>query len=188
MDPASSAPRLPSHWDEHPIVLTESPAAGLKAVPGRRRLRAVSAAAGRVGVRAGMTIAEARAICAELLEYPWDDVAIAGAITEMTAMLLEGSPQVTPVAGAPGMWWVGASGFGGIGGERQLGHLLRRIAGRWHGRARVAIADSCVAARAATWAGTSFQQGADDRSLLCVVPHGHDAAYLAPAPLALVPM
>jgi protein ImuB len=135
-----------------------------------------------------MTIAEARAICSELLEYPWDDVAVDGATTEMTALLLEASPQVTPVAGTPGMWWVGASGFGGRNGERELAHVLRRIATRWHPRPRVAIADSCVAARAATWAGTSFQQQGDDRSLICIIPHGHDAGYLAPAPLALVPM
>jgi protein ImuB len=134
-----------------------------------------------------MTLAEARAICAEVHEYLWNDVAIAGATTEMTAQLLAASPQVTPVAGTPGMWWVGASGFGGRGGERELAYALRRIAARWHPRPRVAIADSCVAARAATWAGTSFQQG-DDRSLVCIVPHGHDAGYLAPAPLALVPM
>lgn len=174
----------PGHWDDHPIVLTE--AAGPKTMAGRRRLRAVSASAGRAGIRAGMTLAEARAICAELRELPWDDVAIAGATTEMTAELLAASPQVTPVAGTPGMWWIGASGFG-RGGERQLAYTLRRIAARWHPRPRVAIADSCVAARAATWAGTSFQQG-DEHSLICVVPHGHDAGYLASAPLALIPM
>src|SRR5206468_773903 len=178
------APAEPAvEWDERPIVLTE--VAGSTSTAGRRRLRAVSAAAGRAGIRAGMTIAEARAMCGELLEYPWDDVAIAGATTEMTAMLLAASPQVTPVAGTPGMWWVGAWGFasggawgrggGGGRGERELAYTLRRIATRWHPRPRVAIADSCVAARAATWAGTSFQQG-DDRSLVCIVPHGHDAA------------
>ncbi|HEY2854652.1 MAG TPA: hypothetical protein VGJ18_17480 [Gemmatimonadaceae bacterium] len=181
-----SVPPAPGHWDDSPIVLTE--AAGPKTTAGRRRLRAVSAAAGRVSVRAGMTIAEARAMCAELQEFPWDDVAVAGATTEMTALLLEASPQVTPAAGTPGMWWVGASGFGGRGGERELAHALRRIAARWHPRPRIAIADSCVAARAATWAGTSFQREGDDRSLICIVPHGHDAGYLAPAPLALVPM
>jgi protein ImuB len=176
---------LPGHWDDHPIVLTE--VAGPKTTAGRRRLRAVSAAAGRAGIRAGMTIAEARAICAEVREYPWDDVAIAGATTEMTAALLAASPQVTPVAGTPGMWWIGASGFGGRDGERELAYTLRRIAARWHPRPRVAIADSCVAARAATWAGTSFQQS-DEHSLIGIVPHGHDAGYLAPAPLALIPM
>jgi protein ImuB len=175
----------PDHWDELPIVLTEG-------VGNRRRLRAVSAAAGRCGIRAGMSIAEAQAKCAELQELPWDDVAIAGAITEATAMLVEASPQVTPVRGAPGMWWVGASGFGprerARQSERELAHRLRRIGARWHPRARVAIADSCVAARAATWAGVSFREGGDERSLVCVVPAGHDAAYLATAPLALVPM
>lgn len=181
-----SVPPAPGHWDDSPIVLTE--AAGPKTTAGRRRLRAVSAAAGRAGIRAGMTIAEARAICAELQELPWDDVAVAGATTEMTALLLEASPQVTPAVGTPGMWWVGASGFGGRSGERELAYALRRIAARWHPRPRVAIADSCVAARAATWAGTSFQREGDDRSLICIVPHGHDAGYLAPAPLALVPM
>jgi protein ImuB len=45
-----------------------------------------------------------------------------------------------------------------------------------------------VAARAATWAGASFDQRASERSLVHIVPAGHDAAYLAPAPLALVPM
>src|SRR5438067_799800 len=79
---------LPGHWDDSPIVLTEL--AGPKTTAGRRRLRAVSAAAGRAGIRAGMTIAEARGICAELHEYPWDDVALAGATAEMTALLLEG--------------------------------------------------------------------------------------------------
>ncbi len=135
-------------------------------------------------------------MCADLEELPWDDVAIAGAITELTALLVGGSPQVSPVSGAPGMWWVGASGFGRDGdgrnsqraGERALAYTLRRIAARWHPQARVAIADSCVAARAATWAGTSFQRGGDERSLICIVPPGRDAEYLAPAPLVLVPM
>jgi protein ImuB len=178
--PASAAP--PSglaHWDDVAIVLTD--------VTGKR-LQAVSAAAGRAGVRAGMRPTEARALCADLHELPWDDLAIGGAITAASAELLGASPQVTPVAGAPGLWWVGASGFDGVGGERTLAHALLRIARRWHPRPRVAIAGSCVAARAATWAGASFEQGADDHALVHVVPLHHDAAYLAPAPLALVPM
>ena len=154
----------------------------------QKRLRAVSAAAGRFGVRAGMRPTEARALCANLHELPWDDTAIATSITEASAQLVSASPQVTPVSGAPGLWWVGASGFDAIGGERELAHALLRVARRWHPRPRVAIAGSCVAARAATWAGASFEQGAGDRALVHVVPPHHDAAYLAPAPLALVPM
>ena len=177
----SSAPpsSAPAHWDDVAIALID--AAG-------RRLQAVSAAAGRAGVRAGMRPTEARALCADLVELPWNDVAVGAAITELSAQLLAASPQVTPVAGAPGLWWVGASGFDAVGGERALAHTLLRVARRWHPRPRVAIAGSCVAARAATWAGASFEQGAGDRALVHVVKAGGDAAYLAPAPLALVPM
>jgi protein ImuB len=179
--PPSSAPPSPApeHWDEHPVALIEA---------GGKRLRAVTAAAGRFGVRAGMRPAEARALCAELIELPWDDVAIEAAITEASAAFLTAGPQVSPVAGAPGLWWVGASGFDPVGGERALAVELLRVAKRWHPRPRVAIAGSCVAARAATWAGASFDARATERSLVHVVPAGHDAAYLAPAPLALVPM
>jgi protein ImuB len=179
--PSNSAPPspAPAHWDEHPIALIEA---------GGKRLRAVTAAAARAGLRAGMRPAEARALCADLVELPWDDVAIDAAITEASAALLAASPQVTPVAGAHGLWWVGASGFDPVGGERALATELLRVAKCWHPRPRVAIAGSCVAARAATWAGASFDQRGSERSLVCVVPAGRDAPYLAPAPLALMPM
>ena len=102
---ASSAPPspAPAHWDEHPHRADERGA--------QARCRPSSAAAGAAGVRAGMRPAEARALCADLVELPWDDVAIGAAITEASAQLLAASPQVTPVSGAPGLWWVGASGF-----------------------------------------------------------------------------
>src|SRR5688572_15557679 len=154
------------HWDERSLALTDGS-------PNRPRLRSVSAAAAREGVRAGMSLAEARALCAKLETLSWDDVLVDTAITATTALLVQASPQVSPVAGAPGMWWVGASGFApGVraledaqtsdvrrqtsGDERVLAATLQRLACRWHPRARVAIADSCVAARAATWAGASF--------------------------------
>jgi protein ImuB len=178
---SSSAPPspAPAHWDEHPIALIDA---------GGKRLRAVTAAAARAGARAGMRPAEARALCAGLVELPWDDVAVDAAVIEASAALLSASPQVTPVEGAPGLWWVGASGFDPVGGERALAREVLRVAKRWHPRPRVAIAGSCVAARAATWAGASFDANATERALVQVVPRGHDAAYLAPAPLALVPM
>ena len=135
-----------------------------------------------------MRPAEARALCADLVELPWDDVAIEAAIIEASAAFLGASPQVTPVEGAAGLWWVGASGFDPVGGERALAMELLRVARRWHPRPCVAIAGSCVAARAATWAGASFDPQATERTLINVVPAGRDAAYLAPAPLALVPM
>lgn len=179
--PSPSAPPspAPAHWDDLAIVLVD---------PVSRRVRAASAAAGRAGVRAGLRVPAARALCAELHELAWDDVAVSAAITEASAQLVSASPQVTPVEGAPGLWWVGASGFDALGGERELAGALLRVARRWHPRPRVAVADSCVAARAATWAGATFQQTAGDRALVHVIAPGGDARYLAPAPLALVPM
>ncbi len=172
-------PSAPPHWDDLPIVLTD---------PDHRRIQSVSAAAGRAGIRAGMRPPQARALCAGLHELAWDQGVVDAAVTIASAALLAGSPQVTPVAGAPGMWWVGASGFDGVGGEADLARTLLRVARRWHPRPRVAIADSCVAARAATWTGASFTARTDEGSLIQVIPPGRDAAWLAPAPLALVPM
>ena len=187
-------PRSPTHWDFLPLALTDGAAT-------RPRLRAVTAGAARVGVRAGMTLTEARALCAELEVSSWDDAAIAAAITQATAAFVAASPQVSPVRGAPGMWWIGASGFathaGGTRGERDFAHALSVIARRWHPDARVAIADSCVAARAATWASGSRTGGGgggggggsgDGSPRVSVIPPGGDARYLASAPLSLLPM
>ena len=173
------------HWDLSPLALTDGS-------PTRPKLRALTAAAAREGIRAGMSLAEARALCAGLETLAWDDVAVHAAITEATAQLVRASPQVSPVPGAPGMWWVGASGFApgaraaGGDGESAFGRALQAIARQWHPRARVAIADTCVAARAATWAGASF--GGDERTLVTVIPPGGDADYLEDAPLTLLPM
>jgi len=179
-----------AHWDERPIALVDG-----------GRLRAVTAGAGRAGVRAGMSVTEARARCAGLAAIPWDAVAVDAAITKTTAALLVASPQVTPVAGAPGMWWVGAGGMDGLGGERSLARTLLRVARLWHPRARVSVAGSCVAARAATWGDVGVGVGVGGvgvggaRSvetvidgLAVIVPRGGCAAYLAPAPLGFVPM
>jgi protein ImuB len=178
-----------AHWDDSHLVLTDGGAT-------RPKLRTVSAASAREGVRAGMTLAEARALCGTLEVLPWDDVALNAAIMETTARFVQASPQVSPAAGVPGMWWIGASGFapgahtraGGAHSERIFATALLAIARTWHPRARVAIADTCVAARAATWASASFGRSADERALVSIVPRGGDAAYLASAPLTLLPM
>lgn len=146
-------------------------------------IRVVSAAAGKHGVRAGMSVPEARVYCAQLDVKPWDQDAITDAVMAITATLLEGSPQVTAANGAPGTWWVGAAGFDDLGGEHALGQRLLDLVHEWHPDARVAIADSCVAARAATWA--PIQRS---RTTLTIVPRGGCAAYLDQAPLGLIPM
>ncbi len=139
-----------------------------------------------------MTVPEARARCAELDVRPWDDHALRDAMLAATTALLGASPQVTPAAGTPGMWWVGATGFEALGGEAQLVHTLLAIARQWHPGARVAIADSCVAARAATWAPVPDHTARAQTKALprhaTIIPPGGCARYLAPAPLGLVPM
>lgn len=161
-----------------------------------QRVRSATAAAGALRIRAGMTIAEARSRCATLRVAHWDEDSVARAVTRATATFVQASPQVTPVGGTPGTWWVGASGLEALGGERALARRLLALARRWHPGARVGIADSCVAARAATWAttGTGRQgrpgsdEGAPMEDGIVIVPPGGCAAYLAPAPLGLVPM
>ncbi|MBL0169972.1 MAG: hypothetical protein IPP90_04445 [Gemmatimonadaceae bacterium] len=165
-----------------------------RALADNTRLRAVSLAAGRAGVRAGMTLPEAQARCAALDVRTWDDHAVNDAVLAVTTAFLAASPQVTPVQGAPGMWWIGASGFDALGGEDMLARALLSIAQRWHPDARVAIADSCVAARAATWAPQARSRVVRERDPLALpdgitcIPGGQCATYLAPAPLGLVPM
>jgi len=160
-----------AHWDTAPCALAEG-----------QRLKAVSAAAARAGVTAGMRVPEARARCASLEVREWDHDTITRAITETTASFLAASPQVTPAAGSAGTWWIGANGFAARpGGEAALLDTLLTIARRWHPDARVALADSCVSARAATWN--------PPRGHACtIVPSGGCAAYLAPAPHGLIPM
>jgi protein ImuB len=165
--PPDSPNRL--HWDDHLLALAD---------PTSSRIKTATRAAGRRRVRAGMTLTEAMAHCAELETQEWDDVVITRAIIDTTAALLAASPQVTPVSGASGVWWVGAGGLDHVGGERGLVKSLVAIAGHWHPDVRIAIADSCVAARAATWGD----------KLMCIIPPGGDAAYLATAPLTLIPI
>ena len=161
----------PPHWDTLPLALVE----------GRQRpvLRAVTAAAARQHVRAGMAVSEARSRCAGLALLQWDDTVIARELARATAAFLSTSPQVNPVERTPGTWWVGAGGFEQLGGERVLARTLLALARVWHPQARVAIADSCIAARAATWSVRPAPR---------IVPPGDCAAYLARAPLTLIPM
>ncbi len=152
-----------------------------------------------------MTIAEAKSRCAALDVRAWDDVCVSRELARTSAAFLAASPQVAPATGAPGTWWIGAAGFDGLGGEQSLADTLQRMARVWHPHARVAIADSCVAARAATWktvGGGQLAVGggrltvdgreptADsvERTAYSLVSPGSDASYLAPLPLTLIPM
>lgn len=175
-DATPPRPDAAAEWDTRPVAVRVGP-----------HLRVVSAAASRRGVRDGMTVTVARARCAELVVLPWDELAVRAEVARASAAFVAASPQVTPVRGAPGVWWIGASGFDGLGGEPALAAQLLAIARAWHVEARVAIADSCVAARAGTW-DARVPRGTHDRRGPVLVPAGHDAEYLADVPLALLPM
>ena len=181
-------------------------------------MRAVTAAGARARIRAGMTVTEATSRCADLEVFPWDQVVVDDEVRRATAAFLGASPQVTPVAGAPGMWWIGATGLETSGGEPALAKALLSLARRWHPEARVAIADSCVAARAGTWepkpeasrkprtrpeargqrpeelpSHESRVTSHDRESRVTshaasILPPGSDASYLATAPVGLIPM
>ena len=152
----------------------------------------MTAAGAGAQIRAGMTVTEATSRCADLEVFPWDQVVIDGEVRRATAAFLGASPQVTPVPGAPGMWWIGASGLETMGGETSLAQTLLELARRWHPAARVAIADSCVAARAGTWEPTNPPQAPGPRpqppSQITIIPPGTDGEYLATAPIGLIPM
>ena len=128
-----------------------------------------------------MTLAQARAKCAALVPLPWDATVISREIARASAAFLAGSPQVAPERGAPGTWWIGAGGFDAVGGERSLAETLLALARVWHPRARVAVADSCVTAYAATWSARAAG------GPLHIAPQG-DAEYLSRVPITLLPM
>ena len=158
------------HWDTLPLALTEG-----------TLVRAATAAATHAGVRTGMTLSQARAKCAALVPLVWDAAVIDREVARASAAFLAASPQVAPERGTPGTWWVGAEGFDGVGGERMLAETLLALGRVWHPRARVAVADACVTAYAATWSARAAA------SPLHIAPQG-DADYLARVPITLVPM
>lgn len=146
-------------------------------------------AARAAGVRAGAPAPSSAGV--ELV--PWDATVVESAVTRGTARLLAASPQVTPVAGAPGMWWAAVGGADGAGGgERGVARALLRAAVGAHPAARVAVAGSCVAARAAVWGDPPGDRATVPAAALPdglrLVPRGGCAAALAGAPIGFVPM
>ncbi len=174
-------------------------------VRGKPRIVATGAAARRRGVADGMALTEAQALAADLVALPWDDERIARAALEVTTALLAASPRVawensghrgTGAQGhGEGVWWVDAAG---LGSETRLARKLMAIAGGLAcGPARAGVADSAIAAYAATYGGTGARgrrgtgghggTGAQGHGVRPrIVARGADAAYLAPFPVTLL--
>ncbi len=169
---------------------------------GKSRVVAASREAQARGVTCGMALTEAQALAADLALLPWDDERITRAALEVTTALLAASPRVasgnrghgsTGARGhGEGVWWIDANG---LGSEARLAQKLVAIAaGLGFGPARAGIADSAIAAYAATFAGTGARghrgteaQGRGRTGVRPrIVPPGADARYLAPFPVTLL--
>jgi len=99
------------------------------------------------------------------------------ATRRLALALLEGSPRV--MAAAPGLCRVDARGWGRRGGEEALARTLRGAAREAGFAVRVGVADTPVTADAAA--------GLEGEGIR-IVPPGGDRAFLAPLPLALLPL
>jgi hypothetical protein len=166
--PVSHTPHEPRHWDDRLIGLVTD-----------GRVKLVTNAAARLRV-ADIALAAARKRCPELELLAWDDLAIEREVERVTSVLLGVSAHVAPVPGAPGSWWVAAESPNEWRDDEGLARALVRTARLWHPAPRVAIASSCVAARAAVWAPTS--------GATTIVRPGHCASFLSSAPLGLIAM
>jgi protein ImuB len=164
-------------------------------IGGKPRVAATSREAERHGIAAGMALAEAKALAADLLVLPWDEERIARAALEVATALLAASPRVSwegmslPTAVSArlhtlGIWWVDAAG---LGSEAKLADRLLIIASSLgFGSARTGVASSAIAAYAATFGGTGARRRGGAAVRPRIVPPGDDAAYLAPFPVALL--
>jgi protein ImuB len=181
---ARPSPTGPAEDAHFPRVLTAE-------VRRRTRVVAICALAARRGIAVGMALAEARALAGDLVATPWDEERLARAACAVSGALLAASPRVAWEQGL-GVWWVDATG---LGDERALARRLQRLAhSLGFGPARAGVADSAIAAYAATLsARAERRRGAAPRDAEpprtgrpAVVPPGGDAAFLAPFPIGLL--
>jgi len=155
--------------EDRPLALLEG--SGTRAV-----VRVVGEAAARAGVRPGMSLPVARGRCHDLVAIPDDPTIRRAGQREIAATLLASAPRVS-IFGADS-FLCDASGMDRLGGEEALaGSLLEtaRLAG--HPTARVGVADTAVAARAATMLAQVRVKH---------VPPGADAAFLGALPLSVL--
>ena len=153
------------------------------------RVVAACAEASRRGITPGMALSQAQSLAADLVHAGFDADRLARRALDVTTALLEASPRVSwwpggPVAQWPrneGVWWIDAAG---LGEEKKLVQHLLRIAKKIdRGSPHVGVADSAIAAYAAT-----FPRGAGPlgHPATVIVPSGRDAAFLARYPIALL--
>ncbi|UHC15531.1 DNA polymerase Y family protein [Methylobacterium currus] len=115
----------------------------------RRVLSAVDSAARRLGLRPGLALAQAQALCPGLTVIEADPEGDAAGLARLAAWCLSYAPLVAP--DPPDGIWIDVAGAAHLhGGEAALLGQLRRRLGRAGIRVRVAVADTPGAAWAAT--------------------------------------
>lgn len=160
------------------------PVVARAAAPGLvTRVRAVSEAAYAAGVRAGLTVAQARAIWPSLEVRPADAVQIAAARAALGDVGLSFAPKVE-VEGAEAFLEIGDLGRL-FQSEREIALGLAARARAVGLSARVGIAASKGLARLAAWAG-DVEDGRPRGESLRVVAPGQEAAFVADLPVALL--
>jgi protein ImuB len=153
-------------------ALAERPLAVVQGTPPATRVVEANAAAREWGVAPGLTEAQARARCAELVRRPFVEASVTSAQHALLTAALGVSPRVED--GGPGLAYVEIHGLGRlIGDDATVGERLVRLVRDVGLEARVGIADGRTAARVASHG--------DAR--VALVPAGDDAASLALAPL-----
>ena len=137
---------------------------------------AASEAARSGGIELGMRAADARAQHPGLKEWTWAPTLYDEVQTELAATLLAASPRVSR-AGL-GAFWLDAGGWDRMGGEQAFIEAARSAAlAAGYPEARIGIADTAAAARAATrLRGGAVQQ----------IKSGNDARFLATLPLRVL--
>lgn len=142
------------------------------------RVVAATRAARRAGVRAGTTLAQARAVLPGLVARGRDAEAERAAAEALVEVAAAFSPRLEEAA--PGCVLLELDGqqrrFPGPDGERDLGRALAGAARQAGLPARVGIAGSTLTARVAAEGAT--REGEPE-----CVPAGREAAFLAPLPL-----
>ena len=139
----------------------------------RAEVAAASKAARSQGIRTGMRAADARGQVPEHREWSWTPSLYDEVGTELAAALLAASPRVSR-AGL-GAFWLDARGWDRRGGERAFVDATRAAAlAAGYPEARIGVADTAAAARAAT-----RLKG----RAVCQVPPRGDARFLATLPI-----
>ncbi len=174
--------RTEAGGSESPPGIPESPSLTpnivVRGEGARAEVMAATPAARQAGIAVGMRAADARGLIADLREWTWSPALYDELGTELAAALLAASPLVSRAG--PGAFRLDAGGWDRRGGEEAFVEAAQAAAlAAGYPEARVGVADTPVAARAAAW----LRERAAYR-----VPPGGDADFLAKRPLSVLPV